>query len=693
MAEYLPVLVGICLFSIIFFWVADAVGAFLSACFQSQAQVGNLLLGTTVLVSIAALLTTNGVTIFLFPLGLLTYFLVRKRSVIPTLNYSRLLTLNWIFPVLICLNVCIRFLMLFNSKSGSLFTDYVDQYNYIDQVNLTLKYGMETDFLGLENLVFGEHASHSVYHYFEVYISVLGKFFTRLPTYYVFEFFTLPILLSFAQIQLVRLSSAFYQTRLVSGTLIVLAATSCFRFFCFEQLLLWPLRWTDWFVHLAYFPLYTITSEHSLYFYSYIFKISTFVILFSVYHYSVVRKDSILLIVSSVLAVFVNLVFLPFFVVINMLHTLAQKKRTRVIFYLFGSLLFLAVFYFLVNRNSPSAPSASGGLPVFKISFGVTSLYRYVLGILNFSFGNYYPSILLVAALLFVKLRSFRSGALLILVLLFPFTFFGYSIFFKVFLVGVVGILLISVKPITEALRHNPVPGFSVTAILSLAFINSFLYPFFDFYQVCFVPLFALLAFFPALYLSRFELNKFGCLVVILFIVNNIWVLYFQSHRISLPGNPKPFVSAFLNKTGGRFTKGVYVSSIPYRPYFYIGRTGYDIQNQSDSLALTFISFDQLNRKDTNSLLLTRAWPFYQKFPFVRFYNRHRNSLLLDDSKRLFLKEKGITCIFRSKGDPRILVDFANGYLSDSLYNPKEMSWVYFLSREKLNAWKPANQK
>lgn len=686
MADYFFSIAGICLASILFFIVTDGIGNLVSQRLGTKNNSGNLLYGLWVVVGMAAILVTKGITIFLFPLFLILWLIFKSKDRIYTG-----LQIDWyesaLFSSLIVINALIRFWMLYNPKTGTLFTDYTDQYNYIDQVNLLLMYRKEVDFLGLESELFGEGSTYTPYHYFEVYISVAGKWLTHLNTFFVFEFFSLPILVSLAQIQVVRVVGALFAVRQIPAVIWVFIAGTCFRFFHFGSIISWlKIHSLD---YLNHFPLYAISSEHTLYFYSYIFKVSTFILLFSAWYYAVKKEDRNLEWVVSSCAAFVNLVFLPFFITLTGLRLISRRKLNWDFLVPILGVVFLGAFYFLNNVGNEKLPEPATQFPGFVTLFRLKDSYHSALEIVNFPFANYYPLVLLSVIGFWLLKKEPRRLSLLVLVLIFPFLFLSFSALFKIFLVLLALVLAWNSRDWMAFFQSDRPVVFAITALLSLAFVNTFLYSFFDFYQVWFMPMVGLIVFLPSIYLARIPLNSTVVILLSLFLVNNLSVLYFYYHRISLPGNPKPFVTSFLKKTGGRFTKGVYVSSLPARPYIYIGRTGYDVQNQSDSLYLTFISFDQLSQADTARLLRIKAWSFYQKFPFVRFYNRHKDQYALDDCKRLFMKENGVSCVFRSKSDPRSLAGFANGFMTDSLYDRKEMSWVYFLDTNRLRNWTP----
>ena len=113
-------------------------------------------------------------------------------------------------------------------------------------------------------------------------------------------------------------------------------------------------------------------------------------------------------------------------------------------------------------------------------------------------------------------------------------------------------------------------------------------------------------------------------------------------------------------------------------------RCGFDLMNQSDSLELFYLGTDRTSRLDT--LRMARgvlAWKILERQPFTIFRKQHPGISGIDSQRIAFMKQNGIRAFFRKDAGPRSKMQYLNPYLSDSLYNPTDKYWVYFLQFDK----------
>ena len=643
-------------------------------------QVAAPVFGYFFVVSIVAILTTKGNSTYTLPFFLVIHMLRKNLFRLPSSGFE----VKWIEVLILLFNVAVHWIIFFDWRNGCFFSEWIDSYQYSSNVTSIMETGSECIAQECANLKLGFNYEHAIYHYSEYYLTILIKWFFGNSSYFSLFFVSMPVIMTMAQVQAINFLNIQSRFKGFNAVAFVLGLTTCIRFINIGAV--WPFEVNFW----SHFPLYQITNYFNIYFYSYSGKIPLFVSMFLTL-YSLWKEEKLVLFsLGMVLVTLLNLVFFPFFILFFFILFLIEKRPLRC--FAFPLLLSALALLPIIILNSGKDLSIFPMKPSFDffLNLGFQNTQSSLRNTVLYVLGNFYPHFIFLLISLFSFWRSRNLRLLILILFLFP-----------LLLNNTYGSKIILVLCVVSGIYfYIANPGASMPVFVSL-FTLLILYSVFgifdpdeyrDFFQFYKFPIDGMACVLPLLLISEWKAKpiKYFSAIAFLFAIININENYFVNNRVYFrTNNPKNFHKEYLLKTSGKNIKAAFLSTNFQNPVTEIGlfnSTGVDILNWSDSLEIYNLGPEDLTRID--SLRMARgilAWKIYQRQPFIIFQRMNPRIKDPDNLKIAFMKQHGLSAFFRAEGNPREKMNFLNHYLSDSLYNPVEKYWIYFLNFEQKN--------
>ena len=220
-----------------------------------------------------------------------------------------------------------------------------------------------------------------------------------------------------------------------------------------------------------------------------------------------------------------------------------------------------------------------------------------------------------------------------------------------------------------------------------LCFLLIILTPFMlDSFQVGSNIFIAFFTFLPILVILTLPVEKlktstFIVLAALLF-TNNIHSFSFYFNRIFFPGTSKAFVKEFLRKASDS-TKinAVYFTKFSEIPFWFVDRPGFNIQNNTDSLFSTCVSYNLLTKSDSAKIRSKNLWDKFISIPFNQFVQNEGKGLGYEDQVQLFMKKVNCRVVFINNSALANKPLFLRKIAKDSLYCKQFGYWAYFIKQ------------
>jgi hypothetical protein len=569
----------------------------------------------------------------------------KERNIL-SIDYRR-----YLFGILIiALLVILKFLQLIDENWQEYNTEFCDHYNYIDNITWTEKYHEENVFPEFESFHFNQSKSFSLYHFFEYNLAVLIKNFYYYNNFIFFEIALLPILLAFGIISLGQVLYLQYKKPLNYIYICIIPFFLYHREFGIHYYLTYPFYKIFNINQLFSFPFQAISDAFYLYPSSYIPKISVFFFGFSGYLFFLFSGNLFFRFSSLGFLLVANITYLPFLAAIEFcLFLLNPKKEIKNIsasIFIFFSL----IIYFKIITY-PDAKNLPYKIPGISFDLNVKNIFLKLRKELFFVFGNFFMPLILFATLFWTaNQKSKPRFYLLILIFIFPFIFISEKIFLKIYLSLIIIFLFFQGRKILKFIESNQIVLILLTSfLLCLVAVNigTSFNESFQFGYNSFIPLITIIPIIIILSIKKFNFKIIG--ICILFIIFGIQSQLFYFNRIFFPGSSIKFANDFYKNAGKMRINSVYYSNFEEIPYFYVSRLGFTLQNYSDSLFTTCVSFHKMTQKDSTTLSRVGFWGLYNTFPFVKFCKKLPNDMSYDEKLKRFMIENKVKVFFIRK--------------------------------------------
>lgn len=558
-----------------------------------------------------------------------------------------------VLDVLVILSlVAIRFFQLIDEDFREYNTEFCDHYNYTDNITWLEMYRQENSFFELEPLHFRESHSFMNYHFFEYELGILMKKLFFYNNFIFFEICLLPFLLAISLLSLSRVLSLKYKYNPWFLSLLVLGFFLYHRSFDLHFYLLKPLENFLFLNPLKNFPFYAISDPFFQYPSSFLPKVSVLILGFSGYMGYLYTGQLVFRYLSLGFLMVANISYLPFIMVAEGLVFLANPRKE------FGRLLVslaLVAFFLLAIKllSEGSGKSLPFKIPPLAWDTGIRTNYLKMVREILFVFGNFYP-VLFFGSLLFFVIRpgSFPRLGLLILVGIFPFVFILEEVLFRFFVVALVSFMVVYHRKILrQAEQNREVLLISVSFLVCLVLVNISTF-FNESFQIGYNVFILMASLFPVLILlqNRIPAGRLTTGILLVFLFFGLRSQFFYFNRIFFPGSSREFARDFFEKAGDRRINSVYYTNFEEIPYFYVSRLGFNLQNYSDSLFTTCVSFHKLSRQDSSTLAKKGVWSLYESFPFMQFSRRMPAGVSREKKMQAFMERNRVRVFFIREG-------------------------------------------
>jgi len=580
----------------------------------------------------------------------------------------------------VILNIGIHWLVFYDWRNACFFSEWQDSYSYAGNVIGMLENKMDCVMHECSNAALGYDSASTIYHYSEYYLTFLSVFLFGKSSYFSLFFIAIPVIMSLAQIQLVRYLRIGTGLNLIQSIALVLGITTCIRYVNIGALVPGNLN------GLSHFPLFQISDYFNIFFYNFSGKIPLFLLLFFSLNFLWKEKMRLEFGLAFMLIPVLNLTFLPYFILFFGMVGLAEKRSWRWLLPAGPLLLPVLLFPLMLNAGKDLAvqvPSAPYDFDwIFHWKEMITSLksgWMYLLG-------NFYALFLLTGVLFIMFRRSFISIVFFSLVCGYPFLLNRPGLSGGLFLLSFCFAIYLF---FWLSARNLPV-FFSIISLMALHILFApFKHGAFrDIFQLREFPLIGFILALPFLILSDWKkgIPAFIWIPCFAMAALNLYEMHFMNNRVYYRNrSPLDFHKQYFEKTHGKKIRAAYLSesSSNILEADLISRAGYDLMNVSDSLELFYLGLDKISHHD--SLLLARsvvAWGLQERQPFALFCRMNPQILSREAQRLAFMKQHRIQAFFRNASLSRSGMNYLNTALTDSLYNPSEKYWVYFLKFE-----------
>jgi hypothetical protein len=648
----------------------------------------------TIISGLTAILYVNINTIFIIPLlFIFAYFFKTKFYNVNLKEFTYLLI--FFLPY---------FILLYYLKSSSLFLNDIgiissstfDDYSYTSQINLLGKYKKETWFLELERESFSMDSIYKPYHYFEFYLSLLFKFFSRQNNYCTYHLSTLPILQTFA------LGIATLAVRKYSKWTDIQVLLVCFSFFlCLRYTILdeiifqkLPVSFIHIFKHFVFQKVFL--NQAGIHFLSsyFGFKISISLIFIG---YLIIYPDINSKNKFFILSIFpfISTTYIPFVIIFCLINLIFNYKDINFFLPIFSISLFF-IFYTIYGSHE-SQGIHGDKIDIFE-SFYNSNIKNFmsifnrinesIIIILEFI----YLPILILNIILFFSLGGIRKYKLpLMLISAFPFFIYekgiGLYLYYTLFFIS----SIIIYRPYFGIIIRSKNRELILSLIVLFISFNlfSFIWDISQIFNLIFYATFPVLI---LIIVSKQSITKIYLfyLTVTLFSAFSVFNLTYDSRRSHHPviqdKNVNLKIKSWLSKI--RSHKAVHFNLFTNPPFLTSSIVGNEFLNYSDSLVNAYVSLDKLTKNDSSIIKKFSIFGYYERLPFVEYYRTTqlvKPKLDLRKIQIAFIKKNDIQLVFKADVFPNSEFEFIRRSAIDSIRIENKQYSCFLIDPNHLN--------
>jgi hypothetical protein len=685
MIPYLPELFNSVLLVFLTYFLCDGIGRFIAQKIGQTKDGLNIAIGP--FLGLTALVSLFSALFFFFKTTQTLVFLVLVWAIFTSKTKVKLLELNFQFRSSQLLEmgtlvffILLRYFQLLDQEYPELNTENCDMYNYMDNMVWQEMYKVENSYTELESKHFGFPEKFMNYHFWEFNLGILLKNVWFFKNYTFFHLALLPLILGIAVISLSRASSWQFKTPLSLSIFIFILFTSYHR----ENNIIWhiisPLSKFIILKNLDFFPFHSYLDSFFLYPSSFIPKISVLLFCFSGYWLGVKAQNSHIRFISLSLIFTSNISYFAFFLFYELIHFFIYRESLKTLRFLF----LLCFSFFAYSFYANFGEKTIGREVFFKILpfLSFESIYQSINKEILWIFGNFYSPFLYFFILILIIKPDIKRLFYLLLILFFPLTFQKYEVLGKLF-IGMLFILtIINFKNFWKFLNSDEFLSFGFFSFISVLVLVSGTPFIAESFQVGYNIFICLISIIPVYILLKFRIEKarkwllFICFIA--FMALNLESNAFYFNRIFFPGTSENFSKSFLKMVpDSAKINAIYFTRFHEVPYFYVDRPAFNLQNHTDSLFSTCVSFNLLSKSDTLKIKQKNLWDRFLSWPFNQYIAGEGKGKSYEGQVKGFMKRIGCRAIFINKEAIHDRPAFLSELVSDSLYCQQFDYWAY----------------
>jgi hypothetical protein len=641
-----------------------------------------------ILFSFVAAVLTGGISvhaIFLFPF--IVFLVFRNQKLLfSSFSWINFLLFTAFYSVLFCLS-----LLCFTDMGTPKFKVYNDVYAYLSEISLLKHFGIETNFIELENKYFGENMGIFPYHFLDFWPCALISKLSTVRLFLIYHLFLIPFLGS------IILFGAFNFLRNTSGRIFVsffgaLALLLTLRFSVLDELIFEGMKLLG-LENLKIYKAVFFQNYGSWHFLSYLHGIKqsiSAIFIFPIVIHALRKNWNYTLFYLCIISI-ASVSYIPFALAFSSLiivRAIIEKKAVLKFFLPFASILLLWVFYKIFGSNLQTGNSKFNLLEIITVpGKSGTSLKTQVFTAISYIWETYYWLFFLVALFtLFSNIkRSLKFFA--ITLILYPLIHLQYDLLFKPYLVLVLFALFYNLAN-TQFRQHLPKLAEVGGTLIILSVFLLFFGQIYDIFQIksLIEPslIYGLCLFLIAVLAQKISFSGIRIIssILVFWVILECNGILIENRRTNTDISADwSFYQKVQNFVAKNDLRTAYLSEFNLFPFLHYSRLGVEFLNFRDNFQTTCLSVFDLTESQINTLDKIGAGILVKRFPFYSYCQKKspNGAISIPELQRQFLIDKKINVLFRSATYPRKTMSFANGLLVDSSFNKLGNYWAYML--------------
>jgi hypothetical protein len=644
-----------------------------------------------ILISFAASVLSGGKSVHaIFLLPFIIYLIFRKQKLkFSPFSWANFLIFSGFYTILFCLS-----LLCFSDLGNPKFKVYNDVYAYLSEMSLLKEYGIETNFIELENKYFGQDMGVMPYHFLDFWPCVLISKLSTVRLFIIYHLFLIPFLGS------IILFGAYSFLRSKSGRIIIsllgtLALLFTLRFSVLDELIFEGMKLLGM-ENLKIYKAVFFQNYGSWHFLSYLHgikqSISAIFIFPIVIH--TLRKNWHYTVFYLSLIPIASVSYIPFALAFSSLiigRAMIEKKT--IVYYVlpFVSILLIFGFYKIFGSNLQAGNSKFKLFDIITIpGTSGAGLKTQIFLVISYFWETYYWLFFLVTLFtLFSNLKT-RFKFFAITLILYPLIHLQYGLLFKPYLVMVLLALIYNLAN-TQFRQHIPKLAEVGGTLIILSVFLLFFGQIYDIFQIKSLVepslIYGLCLFLIAGLAQKISFSRTRVLssILVFWVILESNAILIENRRTNIDISPDShFYQKVQNFVGKNDLRTVYLSEFNLFPFLHYSRLGVEFLNFRDNFQTTCLSVFDLTESQLKTLDKIGAGILVNRFPFYSYCQKKSpyGAISIPELQRQFLIDKKINVLFRSATYPRKTMSFANGLVVDSSFNKLGNYWAYMLKSQ-----------
>jgi hypothetical protein len=644
---------------------------------QENTDVLNVLIGLPVFLT----LTSSIIAILL--MGFKTIFIIAIFLILPWISYKPdkdrfkaiHKTLLFYIPFFIVFFL-LKALNILTPGTNLIGTTAFDDFSYTSQINLLLKIRKETWFLELERGMFGQDVAIKPYHYFEFYLAIFLKFFSKLNTYQTYHLSVVPLFQAMAVgsgALVIRYFSKWknYQVLLLTSCLFL-----CLRYTILDEVIFknLPEFLVQILKHFAFQKVFlNDAGPHIL---SSYFGIKLCISMIFVAPLICLQnlKNNYKYLITSLLPI-ISITYVPFTILYSFVGFLINKFD----FKWFLSILILGslFIFYSINGNGEIHGDKVNFITKFIDSnksdpyFLPRGISFFIIQTIEFT----YLTILISFILIFFIIKKPSRKILLFFAILSAFPFFLYELPVgkALFYITLFVLIIFSLKKIiyNPLIKENLQITITTIGLFSAIICFSFVI---DLSQIFILFFYCALPIYLGILISTTEIKNKNLFIFIsgIIIIFNLFNLKYNLERECQPIIDKE-ETAIKIKSWFKVMpnhRAVHFNILTNSPFLASSMIGHEFLQYSDSVTSAWISIDLMTKKDSLNFKDAGLNSYVERFTFNSFYKKEiqfsKDSGFIFIQKK-FIKQNDIHLVFVSDNIARSNTNYLKPIIKDSI--------------------------
>ena len=616
-------------------------------------------------------------------MGFKTIFIISICLLLPWVNFKpdkeRFKAINKIFlfylPFFI-LFFFLKALTILTPGTNLIGTTAFDDFSYTSQINLLLKIRRETWFLELERGMFNQDVAIKPYHYFEFYLAIFLKFFSKLNTYQAYHLSVVPLLQAMAVgsgALVIRYFSKWkdYQVLLLTSCLFL-----CLRYTIIDELIFQnlPEFLVHVFKHFAFQKVFLNDAGPHILSSYFGLKLCISLIFIAPLICLQNQNNNYKYLITSILPI-ISVTYVPFTILYSFVGFLVNKFD----FKWFLSLLILGslVTFYSFNGNGEIHGDKVNFITKFIDSnksdpyFLPRGISFYITQTIEFT----YLTLLISFVLIFFHLKNPTSRLLIFFGILSVFPFFLYELPIgkALFYITLFVLVIYSLKKIIyhSLIKENLQIIITTFGLFSAIICFSFVI---DLSQIFILIFYCALPIFLGILISTTEIKNKTLFIFIstIIIIFNLFNLKYNIERECQPIIEKEETAIKIKSWFKAIPnhRAVHFNILTNSPFLASSMIGHEFLQYSDSITSAWISIDQMTKKDSLNFKDAGLNSYVDRFTFNSFYKKEiqcsKDSGFIFIQKK-FIKQNDIHLVFVSDNIARSNTNYLKPIIKDSI--------------------------